>query len=145
MDTTQFLNTVVTAEEGCFLVAIGPPGGSGWHEEWFNWPNDLNDIVELTEKLSLTTSTLAATCLLRKIHTKNTSYQQGQYRRTWMKLTFSLYHYHPRSWFKQVLTDIKVTGCFVKALTSQLTKSYQSGSRTASHVVTIQDGHSVDE
>ena len=45
MDTSSFLKAVVTADEGWFNLLIGPPDGSGWHEEWFQWPNQLPEIL----------------------------------------------------------------------------------------------------
>lgn len=45
MDQVSFLKTVVTTPEGWFDLLIGPPDGSGWHDEWFQWPNDIDNIV----------------------------------------------------------------------------------------------------
>ncbi len=45
MDATSFLKTVVTTETGWFNMLIGPPDGSGWHDEWFEWPRQLDDII----------------------------------------------------------------------------------------------------
>lgn len=45
MDTASFLKQVVTTPEGWFSLLIGPPDGSGWHEEWYRWPIDLDAIA----------------------------------------------------------------------------------------------------
>ncbi len=46
MDTTAFLKQAITTPEGFFELLVGPPSGSGWHQEWFNWPQDLDAIVQ---------------------------------------------------------------------------------------------------
>lgn len=45
MDTETFLKQVVTTDEGWFQLLVGPPTGEGWHEEWFEWPSGLQDIL----------------------------------------------------------------------------------------------------
>lgn len=52
MDVTSFLKTVVTTDEGWFCMLVGPPNGSGWHEEWFEWPRQLDDIVARAKEVA---------------------------------------------------------------------------------------------
>lgn len=45
MDIREFLDTVITAEEGWFCLALGVPNSTGWFEEWFKWPEEKEKIV----------------------------------------------------------------------------------------------------
>lgn len=49
IDTHAFLRTVVTSPAGYFCLAVSN-GGSGWMENWFQWPGDLDKIVEAADK-----------------------------------------------------------------------------------------------
>lgn len=44
--TREFLNTVITAPEGYFLIAVGG-NGHGWNEHFFEWPNQLDNALDL--------------------------------------------------------------------------------------------------
>jgi len=48
----DFLQTVVTADEGKFCLAIYSPS-TGWKEEWYTWPNQLEAIVIRAVEASL--------------------------------------------------------------------------------------------
>lgn len=53
METAAFLRSVVTSPEGWFCMLVGPPTGKDdWHEEWYRWPADVDDIVKRTEEAS---------------------------------------------------------------------------------------------
>lgn len=45
MDTAAFLKQAITTPEGWFELLVGPPSGTGWHQEWFHWPEQLDQIV----------------------------------------------------------------------------------------------------
>lgn len=47
MDIPSFLQTVVTTPEGWFNLAVGHANGNGvWHQEWYEWPHQINEIVD---------------------------------------------------------------------------------------------------
>lgn len=50
MEIRDFFRTVITAEKGYFCLAAGG-NGSGWQEEWYTWPDDLERIVARAEQL----------------------------------------------------------------------------------------------
>jgi hypothetical protein len=54
MDVISFLKTVVTTDEGWFDLLIGPPDGAGWHDEWFEYPRQLEDIVKRSQQAAPT-------------------------------------------------------------------------------------------
>lgn len=45
ISTREFLNTTITSNEGYLLIAVGG-NGSGWREEFFEWPNKIDDALE---------------------------------------------------------------------------------------------------
>src|ERR1044072_3175448 len=47
MDLREFFKTVITCPtEGWFLLAQAPQSGLGWYEDWYQWPHDLEKILE---------------------------------------------------------------------------------------------------
>lgn len=49
MELEQFLRTVITAEAGLFCLALRSfTSGNQWWEEWFEWPEDIDKIIERT-------------------------------------------------------------------------------------------------
>lgn len=53
MQMQEFLSTVVTTESGHFLLSAAN-GIDGWKEHWFQWPNDVEEIVRSAKQLSTT-------------------------------------------------------------------------------------------
>lgn len=49
-DTKDFLATVITAEKGWFLLAVGN-SGAHWHEEWFAYPEQVDEIIDRANAL----------------------------------------------------------------------------------------------
>lgn len=49
MDTANFLKKVITTNEGFFLLANRENGH--WQEHWFNWPDDLDKLIEYSSTL----------------------------------------------------------------------------------------------
>lgn len=47
--TREFLNTVITAPEGYFLLAIGG-NGKGWNEHFFEWPAGIDEALDRAAK-----------------------------------------------------------------------------------------------
>lgn len=45
MNTEDFLRAVITTPDGYFCLAVGLSAKQGWREIWFNWPEQLPDIV----------------------------------------------------------------------------------------------------
>lgn len=62
IDTKDFLLRVVTGESGNFCLAFGN-NGTGWKEEWFNWPQDIDKIVARAEELEEHTNVYFSTYL----------------------------------------------------------------------------------
>lgn len=49
MDTKQFLEKVITTNEGFFLLANRENGH--WQEHWFNWPTDCDKLIDYSANL----------------------------------------------------------------------------------------------
>ncbi len=62
LTTQDFLRKVITAQEGYFCLAIGGPG-HGWNEEFFNWPQDIDKIVERANSVKDKTNVYFSTYL----------------------------------------------------------------------------------
>lgn len=48
MDLREFLKVVVTTETGWFCLAVAPQTGQGWWQEWYEWPRQLEEILDKT-------------------------------------------------------------------------------------------------
>lgn len=53
MDTLAFLKTVITTPTGYFNLAIRHPQNGEWEQLWYNWPDDIEKIVDVAQKSSL--------------------------------------------------------------------------------------------
>lgn len=65
MDTRQFLQAVITTEEGYFCLAFGG-NGHGWIEEFFSWPYDLDKIVYRAQEVAEKTNVYFSTYLFEE-------------------------------------------------------------------------------
>lgn len=64
IDTHTFLRTVVTTPEGYFCLAVSN-GGSGWFENWFRWPDDIDKIVERADNARSTANVYFSSYLFK--------------------------------------------------------------------------------
>lgn len=62
LSTQEFLETVVTGDQGFFLLAIGD-NETNWKELWFQWPGDISEIVSTAEALKEETNVYFSTYL----------------------------------------------------------------------------------
>jgi hypothetical protein len=62
LGTRDFLTTVVTGESGFFCLAIGN-NDTSWKELWFEWPQDLDEIVDVADTLKEETNVYFSTYL----------------------------------------------------------------------------------
>lgn len=65
MDTQDFLRSVITTDEGYFCLAFGG-NGHGWIEEFYEWPNRLEDITARAQELADHTNVYFSTYLFEE-------------------------------------------------------------------------------
>jgi hypothetical protein len=64
MDTKQFLQVVISADEpGYFCLALG--NGSNWLETWYQWPEDIDKIVDHANKAKETANVYFSSYLFK--------------------------------------------------------------------------------
>ena len=70
MELREFLEAVVTTEEGWFCLAIGKAGGVNWFEQWFRWPAQIDDIVDRVARVRGDTNVYFTSHLFRVASSK---------------------------------------------------------------------------
>lgn len=66
MELPDFLDLVITGEEGFFCYASGGPNIGGWTERWFRWPHERDEILDAVAKHRGTSNVYFSTYLFNK-------------------------------------------------------------------------------